>query len=103
MDPDLRHLIQTSDKNIALAYHLGTNLDVAERIASLSPVLAAREIALLESRLETPKPKTVSNAPPPVKPVNGGSVKEKDISDPNLSDAEFNEMRRKQRAARGRR
>lgn len=103
MSLDLRNLIQTSDKNIALAYHLGTHLDEAEEIASLPLAQAARKLALLESRLEIPKPKTVTNAPPPVKPVNGGSVKERDISDPNLSDAEFNEMRRKENAARRRR
>lgn len=100
MNPEIVTLIQGSDKNIALAYHLGTHLEDAERIASLPPVLAARELAHLESRLETPKPKTVTNAPTPVKPVAGGSVNQKDISDPNLSDKEFNEMRRKQIAAR---
>lgn len=100
MDPEIVTLIQGSAKNVALAYHLGTNLEVAEKIASLSPIHAAREIALLESRLETPKPKTVTNAPPPVKPVAGGSVNQKDIYDPSLSDKEYNEMRRKQIAAR---
>jgi len=102
MAPEIVTLIQSSDKNIALAYYLGTHLEDAERIASLHPVLAARELALLESRLETPKPKTVSNAPPPVKPVSGGSVSAKDIYDPKLSYAEYDALRKKQRAARRR-
>ena len=102
MAPEIVTLIQSSDKNIALAYYLGTHLEDAERIASLHPVLAARELALLESRLETPKPKTVSNAPPPVKPVSGGSVKDKDIYDPKLPYSEYDALRKKQRAARRR-
>jgi len=100
MSPDLVTLIQESPKNVALFYHLGTHLEEAERIASLSPVQAARELALLESRLEIPKPKTVSNAPPPVKQVKGSSVTEKDIYDPKLPYSEYDALRKKQRAAR---
>ncbi len=100
MSSDLINLIQISDKNVALAYHLGTHLDEAEEIASLPLARAAHKLALLESRLELPKPKTVSNAPDPIKPVQAKSTKEVDISDPNISDAEFNAARRKQKAAR---
>ncbi len=98
MPADLVHLIQTSDKNVALAYHLGTNLDVAERIASLPPVQAARELALLESRLEIPKPKTVTTAPDPVKPANGASVNTKKPADMNQK--EFEEWRNQHKASR---
>ena len=99
MSPDIISLVQGSEKNVALFYHLGTHIEEAERIASLPPVQAARELALLESRLEIPKPKTVSTAPEPVKPVKASSVTEKDPKD--MSDKEFAEWRRKQIKARG--
>jgi len=106
MPSDLLTLIQTSEKNVALAYYLGTHLDEADDIATLakqSPTKAARALAHLESRLEIPKPKTVSNAPPPVKKVAGSSVVEKDINDPKLPYKEFVALREKQIAARRRR
>lgn len=83
--PDIVSLIQSSDKNVALFYHLGTHLDDAEKIAALPPVQAAREIALIESRLGKPQPKTVTNAPDPVKPTSG-SANPKDFSDPKVRD-----------------
>lgn len=100
MAPEIITLIQSSEKNVALAHHLGTHLDEAEQIASLPPVQAARALALLESRLEIPKPKTVTNAPPPVKPVGGSSVRGTDLYDPNTSYKEYDAVRKKQRAER---
>ncbi len=99
-DPEIVSLIHSSENGPALAFHLATNLDEAERIAELSPAKAARELALLESRLELPKPKTVSNAPDPIKPVQAKSTKEVDIYDPNISDEEFKAAYRKRRAAK---
>lgn len=98
MSPDIIALIQSSDKNVALTYHLGTHLDEAERIATLPPVRAARELALLESRLELPTPKTISNAPDPIKSANGKTVTEKDPS--KMTDKEFAEWRKKTMANR---
>lgn len=84
--PDIVSLIQGSDKNVALFYHLGTHLDDAEKIAALPPVQAAREIALIESRLGKPQPKTVTNAPDPVKSTTGSAANRKDFSDPKVRD-----------------
>lgn len=60
--------IQESDDGPALAYHLAKNPDLADKIADLSPLAAARELGRLEAKLtrEREKPPVVSKAPPPV-------------------------------------
>lgn len=80
MHPDIIALIQESDKGTALTYHLATHLSEADRIAKLSPVLAARELAILETKIQSPKPKKVSEAPDPIKPLGGNeqAVKNED-------------------------
>ena len=59
--------IATSDNPAALMVYLGKNPDVAARLSTLPPVLAAREIGKLEAKLVTPP--QVSKAPSPGKPV----------------------------------
>ena len=68
----MRDVILDSDKGPELLYHLGKNSSEAARIASLSPVQAARELGLLEAKMSLPKAKTKSNAPPPIPPISGG-------------------------------
>jgi hypothetical protein len=65
---ELVELTSESEKGPEILYHLAKNRDLAERIAGLSPVAAAREIGRLEAKFEkpasAPKP-AVSKAPPP--------------------------------------
>jgi len=73
-----------SEHGAEIAYHLGKNPAEAERIAKLSPNAAVRAIGRLETTFDTssgdsqpgsPAPKKpVSKAPPPVRPVGGGSA-----------------------------
>lgn len=51
-----------------LAYHLGKNPDVAERLSKLPPAVAVYELGRVAANLAAPKPE-VSKAPPPIKPV----------------------------------
>lgn len=62
--------IADSDDGPALAYHLAKNIEVAARIAQLSPLAAARELGRIEAKLATEREKAkekprVSTAPPP--------------------------------------
>jgi len=92
--PEIVSLIQSSEKSTALAYELATNLDEAEIIANMSPIQAAHRIAKLESRLEKIKPKTISNAPDPVKNVVSGAFSDKDLS--KMSTEDFIKQRNKE-------
>lgn len=94
--------IKDSDDGPALAYHLGKNPEIAEKIAQLPPIAAARELGKIEARLaherEQAKPEKVSKAPPPPPKVEGSdagnvSVKVDDPESDNLSDAEWTRRR----------
>jgi hypothetical protein len=74
MTPEMAQVIKASDIAVELAYHLGTNLNEAERIFRLPPMLQVKELGKLEAKLESspPEVKKISSAPEPIKPVQGG-------------------------------
>ena len=78
MDMDLVDQIFGLDKGIEVSYHLGANLDEAERIFKLPPVQRARELTKLEFQVEAVKPKKVSEAPDPITPLGGSEKVEVD-------------------------
>lgn len=99
--------IQESDIGPEVAYFLAKNPESAERISKLSIASQIKEIGKLEERLskkqaDAPAPaKKVSAAPAPIKPTTAkASVKSADLSDPNLSVADFNRIRAEQIKAR---
>jgi len=61
-------------KGAEIAYMLGKDISEAYRIAALSPSQQLMAIGELAAKTNVPKPKAVSSAPPPVKPVSGGNV-----------------------------
>lgn len=81
-----------------LLNHLGNNPDEAARIALLPQVKMALELARIESALG--KPKEVSKAPAPIKPVTGTGGGNGDLSDPALSMEEYSRIRAQQRKAK---
>ena len=60
-------------KGAEIAYMLGKDVGEAYRIAALPPYQQLMAIGEIAARTNVPKPKTVSTAPTPVKPVQGGS------------------------------
>lgn len=68
--------IQQSEVGPEVAYYLGKNPKEAQRIANLSPLLQAREIGKIESRVEQApsKPVKPSSAPDPIKPIGAKSA-----------------------------
>lgn len=79
----------------AVLHHLGNNLNDAKDILNLPPLKMAIELAKIETALA--KPKAISEAPVPVKPINGKARGETDILDPELSMKDYHAMREKQR------
>ncbi|MGZ3770067.1 MAG: hypothetical protein ACXVCP_00355 [Bdellovibrio sp.] len=104
-DVPLSHAVQesitSSENGPELMYELAKNKKELMRINALSPILAAREIGKIEARLaktETkPIPKT-TKAPAPIAPVgsNGSAKPKKSITDPNLTQSEYEQLRREQ-------
>lgn len=105
--PTLDHLLLTSENGPKLIYELAKNPDEFKRISALGPIAAAREFGRLEAKLtpasseaEKQKPKLKTDAPAPIAPVGSKGVSvEKSIYDANLSQAEYERLRAKQREA----
>lgn len=99
-------IIKDSEKGPEIAYYFGDNPDEARAIAGMSERQAAFAIGRIESKLEAPPapapaPKPVSKAPPPPPKIDATEpAVAKDISDPDLSDAEFDKIRKRQIAQR---
>lgn len=97
-DP-VKELIFDSDVGPAIALHLAENEDLAERIKGMSIVRQVAEIGKLEDRLTQKKvdKKVTSNAPAPIKPVQGGApITTKSLDDPTMPTDEWIKMRNKQ-------
>lgn len=102
----VQELIVSSENGPELAFELAKNRQEFERINALGPIAAAREIGRLEARIakasasseETkPEPKKLTKAPAPITPVGSkGGKSEKSLSDPDLSQREYEAIRAKQ-------
>jgi hypothetical protein len=95
-----------SDEAPAIAYYLGKNPEEASAIAQMSPLAAARAIGRIEAKLSA-KPsvqpvipaKTVTKAPEPITTLSGSPAVP--VSYEEMSMAEYDAARRKERAAKG--
>jgi len=87
--PDAARVVVRSENGPAIAYHLAKNPDLAVRVSKMDPVSQAAAIGRLEEQLvrakaeagttqepskKAPAKAAVSKAPPPPKPVSGGSA-----------------------------
>jgi hypothetical protein len=98
MDLEMAERLFDMDKGPEVAYHLGSHLDVAEKIFSLDPVQRAIELTKLEFQVEALKPKVVSDAPDPITPLGNSEVVSK--SEEDMSDSEWLSWRNNQINAR---
>lgn len=108
INSDMAQVIAESEDGPALAYYLGKNVEIAERIAQLSPLAAAREMGRIEAKLaaerERAKEKPVSKAPAPTPKLEaaneGPSFKTTDPSGDALSDDEWFRLEKKRLSRR---
>ncbi len=88
--PGMYEYLVNSERGPELSVALASDLDLAEKLAKLSPVLAARELVKLEAGLPAAKPSAARAAPlpPPIKPVKPGST-QPNVDPDKLSDEEW--------------
>ena len=89
--PYLQKEIMSYEEGPALAYELAKNPEALERIVSLPPAAALRELGRFEARTSIgqrkPPSPAVSKAPEPISPVGrGSSVSTKDPGEMNFQD-----------------
>jgi hypothetical protein len=65
--------VMSMDNGADIAYYLGKHLDVADEIASASPIMAAMRLGEIRAQLANGKPKPKhSAAPDPIDPISAG-------------------------------
>ncbi len=103
----MAEVCQESDEGPAVLLYLANNLGLADSIARLPPLAAARELGRIEAKLigaREAAAKTVSTAPPPPPKVEGTGdpgttgVKANEPDSDKLSDEEWTRRRNKQLA-----
>lgn len=100
-------IIET-DNPPAIAYYLGQNPQEAAQIAQMSERAMIRAIGRIEAKLSAqaapppaqPTPKTVTRAPAPVTTLSGGAPAVTKSPD-QMTQREYEQWRREQRAAKG--
>ena len=65
----LPDLIMGSDSAADLAYSVAKDRDLHDRLVTMHPYEAARELGRIEARMSAPKPRLETNAPEPITPV----------------------------------
>lgn len=112
--PEAARVVIRSENGPAIAYHLGKNPDLAVRIAKMDPVDQAAAIGRLEGQIvrttseakDTTEPSkvakapvkvaSVTKAPPPPKPVTGGTAPlQKQMGDMSMEEWVAHERGRK--------
>lgn len=105
VSPAVSQIILESENGPLLAYELAKDPEEFERICNLPPLACAREMGKFESKLaakaseaKLPETKKITKAPKPIAPVTAGgkgSVS-KSLTDPNLSQSDYEKLRREQ-------
>lgn len=69
-----------------LIYHLGSNRDLSEKVAGMSPHMALMEIGRLSDKLAAKPNIKLSAAPEPISPITSGSSLKKDFSEMSMEE-----------------
>ena len=76
-----------SENGAELIYHLGTHLDMADKIANMSPNQAMMELGRISANMNTKSEIKQSAAPDPIEPItSGGGVLKKDVGEMSMEE-----------------
>jgi hypothetical protein len=74
LPPGVADALIQAENGPELIYHLGTHLDLADKIANMPPGQAMMELGRISANISKPEPE-ISSAPDPIKPLaTGGSL-----------------------------
>ncbi|MEE8207806.1 MAG: hypothetical protein V3T88_02435 [Nitrosomonadaceae bacterium] len=84
---DTLNAVMQSDKGPELAYYLGKHLDIADEIATASPMVAAMKLGQISAQLSAPVTATkTSAAPDPIEPIESGSSLSKNVEEMSMDE-----------------
>lgn len=75
-----------SEKGAELIYHLGTHLDQADKLASMTPNQAIMELGRISANLSAQPNIKTSAAPDPITPISSGGSLSKDIGEMTMEE-----------------
>lgn len=78
LDPSLVSELMSTKEGVEMIYHLGSHLDVADKIANMSPLQAMGELGRISASMNAKTEPKVSAAPDPISPLNSGGAIAKD-------------------------
>lgn len=84
--PLVSEALLESEQGPALAYHLASNPELADKIAAMPPVRAIMELSRIEARLTAPAVKTPTNAPDPPRTLGSAQAITRDPAKMSVSD-----------------
>ena len=85
--PQMAQAIMAAENGTRIAYHLGKNPALADKISKLPPGRQVMEIGKLEAKLNAPEPKQVSKAPPAITPIGSrNSATQKTANDETMEE-----------------
>ena len=92
---ELNKFCLDSEVGPELAYHIAKNPHLMDKILELPSHRRYVELGKLEDKFSKKEiiPPKVSKAPAPITPEKGSTISEKTLTDPNLSQAEYRELR----------
>lgn len=75
LDPGLIAELISTKEGVAMIYHLGEHLDIADNISNMSPMAAMAELGRISANMSAQPTIKPSAAPDPIEPLNsGGSI-----------------------------
>lgn len=102
---EMKHVIRTSPIGHKIAYHLGSNPDLTDELAALSPDMQFRRLGALEAQLESKKEeesssedetsetKSDASDSTDIKPLKSSETKAFDPQDPKTSNKDYRAWR----------
>ena len=93
--PDVLHEIVNSDVGEEIAYHLGSNTALADRLATADRETVIREITKIETAIRL-KSGNITKAPPPPKTLEGSSAHAMPTEVESMTTEQYAAHRRKQ-------
>jgi hypothetical protein len=86
LDTALVKELMSSKEGVAMIYHLGTNLDVANQISQMSAFQGMAEMTRISDKLAAKPIIKLSAAPEPISPITSGSSLKKDFSEMSMEE-----------------
>lgn len=86
LDQGLVAELMSTKEGVEMIYHMGTHLDVADKISNMQPMAAMAELGRLSASLSAQPQIKTSAAPDPIEPLSSGGSLNKDVGEMSMEE-----------------